>query len=263
MRRKISSVFLLVLCCSFIANLALKPDWEINQKGSLVAVDALGYSYQINQSKVTKYTPKGKFKVDYNNLLYGNIVSVDARNALKPLLFYKEQQKLVLLDNMLGETNTIDLTDYFEWIDLACLSNRDNAFWLYSITDQSLVKADENLETTNRFDNVGQLLSMELTPTQLFEKNELVYLFDSNFGVVVFDIFGNYKKKIPLKNATKVWVEGEELFYLNGNCIESFNMKSFENLPIYCSQYKVVDFCISNSSLYLQGVEKLTRYQLK
>lgn len=261
--RKSSCILVLIVLFSFVKSDSVNFKWDVNKKASRVNVDALGYSYQSFKSTVTKYTTKGVFKVDYTNLVNGDISSVDARNALKLMLFYQDQQKIVLLDNMLGETNSVDLTSYFEWTDLVCLSNRDNGFWLYSITDQSLIKADENLEVKKKFQNIGQLLSINLEPTQLFEKDELVYLFDPSFGTLIFDLFGNYKKKIPLVNVTKIMVEGDYLYSLKGNCIESFNMKSFDKYEVYCSQVKVVDFCISSGSLYLQGLENLTKYQLK
>ena len=106
------------------------------------------------------------------------------------MLFYQQQQEIVLLDNTLSQTNKIEL-NFFEWIDLACMSNRDNAFWLYSITTQSLIKTDKNGKISNRFNNIGQLVKRNINPTQLLEYNNQVYLFDPNQGLFVFDLFGN------------------------------------------------------------------------
>ena len=103
------------------------------------------------------------------------------------MLFFQQQQEIVLLDNTLSETNKVSLI-FFEWIDLACLSNRDNAFWLYTKTSQSLIKTNIQGKIISRFNNMGQLVKRDINPTQLVEYDNSVYLFDPDEGLFVFDL---------------------------------------------------------------------------
>jgi hypothetical protein len=236
--------------------------WKIEQKGNLVSVDKLGKVYQVTNKELVKLNNKGEVLKTYSVLNSGAISSIDTRNALQTLLFFKDQQEAVVLDNMLGEANTINFTKYFEWVDLVCFSNRDNAFWLYSVTNQELVKTDKNLNVISRYPNLAQTLSIDIQPIQLFEANETVYLFDKKNGLIQFDVFGNYKRKIKLKGAEKVQIVGDIVYYQEDNTIKYYNTKSFEKGLLTETTYTIIDFCVFKSSLYIQGEEFLENYSI-
>ncbi len=237
--------------------------WQKEVKANLIKVDQLGKIYQIADNSIIKYDANGKKIVDYSYWNNGSIYSIDTKNALQTIVFYKDQQQITLLDNMLAETNKLALGDYFEWIDLVCFSSRDNAFWMYSINNQSLLKVDRNLEVINEFENIGQLLNLELNPTQLFEKNETIYLFDPSNGLLHFDIFGNFIKKTSLKDATMVKLQNNSLVYANGKKIQSYNLQSFDHSTIYSSKDSIIGFDVYESNIYLQTLKSLTKLTLE
>ena len=164
---KISFLFLGFLLVTFSCNTnknIAKPE----ESTSFLSQDKLGNIYQISDMKITKYS--SDLKPIQSNSIFSNgtISSFDSRNPLQLMLFYKQQQEIILLDNTLSQTNKIDLS-FFELVDLACASNRDNSFWLYSITPQSLIKTDKQGKVTNRYENIAQLLERDINPIQLIE----------------------------------------------------------------------------------------------
>ena len=186
--RYISLFYLAILLLTFSCK-TLKTEQKSPEITSVISQDKLGNIYQISEMKIVKYSDKLDTLRTNSIFSSGTITSLDTRNPMQLMLFYKQQQEIILLDNTLSETNKIKL-NFFEWIDLACMSNRDNAFWLYSITTQSLIKTDKNGKVTNRFNNIGQLVKRDINPTQLLEYNNQVYLFDPN-QIVKF-----YKEKV-------------------------------------------------------------------
>lgn len=251
----------LLLILITLTLLSFKTDsskWVINQKGDIISVDRLGKVYQVTDNAVVKYSDKGVKIANFSILNNGKITLIDTQNPLQTILFFKEQQEAIVLDNMLGEANSINFTDYFEWVDLICASNRDNSFWLYSINNQELIKTDKNLTVISRYPNLAQVLSIDIKPSQLVEVNETIYLFDKQNGLILFDVFGNYKKRITLKDAEKVVIENDVVYYLSGNSINYYNLISFNKGILHTSATKIIDFSIFNSSLYLQTESNLT-----
>lgn len=235
--------------------------WEKNLSADQLYIDPLEKIYTVKENVINKYSTKGEFIQTYNNLIFGDIYSLDTRNALQTMVFYKDQQQVVLLDNMLGETNQIDLSKSFEWIDLACLSNRDNSFWFYSSIDQSIIKVNDQLEVQLKTKNIAQLLSTELSPSQLIEYKETLYLWDIENGLFLFDLFGNFKKRLSLKSEKKIQIGEKGVFFNTETNIELFNTQSFDYTNLLKESVLLVDFWVTKGHLYLLNKEKLLKYE--
>jgi|TARA_B110000259_G_scaffold86502_1_gene100820 hypothetical protein len=242
---KISFLFLGFLLFTFSCN-TTKNITKPEESTSFLSQDKLGNIYQISDMKITKYS--SDLKPIQSNSIFSNgtISSFDSRNPLQLMLFYKQQQEIILLDNTLSQTNKIDLS-FFELVDLACASNRDNSFWLYSITTQSLIKTDKQGKVTNRYENIAQLLERDINPIQLIEYENQVFLFDLNEGLFVFDLYGNYVKRIELKNAESVRFFNEKIFFRVENDIFSYHLVNFNKKIVFSANHHFDDFEITAS----------------
>ncbi|MDB4089133.1 hypothetical protein N9544_05870 [Flavobacteriales bacterium] len=250
------SFFLLGFFLFSISCTTLKTDQKGLESNAFLSQDKLGNIYQILDMKITKFS--SELKPLQSNSIYSNgtITSFDSRNPLQLMLFYKQQQDIILLDNTLSQTNKINLT-FFELLDLACSSNRDNSFWLYSITTQSLIKTDKTGKATNRFKNIAQLVQRDINPTQLIEHENEVYLFDPNEGLFVFDLYGNYKKRIELKKAENVKFYQKKVFYRVENSVFSYNLLNFDEKLALESEEEFDDFIINKDEILLLQNEKI------
>ncbi len=94
-------------------------------------LDNLGNYYLIKDGEIIKYLANGKYFSRYSNKKLGTITSVDATNALRIMLFYKDQQQVVFLDNQLSQkTDAVSLEAMgLEQTDLTCIS-ANNGFWM-------------------------------------------------------------------------------------------------------------------------------------
>ena len=68
-------------------------------KNNQIEVDQYGYFYIIDQDNLIKYDSEGHTLYHYSNKLLGNIDQIDISNPLRPLLFYKDQGLIIVLDN--------------------------------------------------------------------------------------------------------------------------------------------------------------------
>jgi hypothetical protein len=243
--------FLFIFSCQTTKN-TVKSEEPI----SFLSQDKMGNIYQISGMKITKIS--SDLKPIQSNSIFSNgtISSFDSRNPLQLMLFYKQQQEIILLDNTLSQTNTINLS-FFELIDLACSSNRDNSFWLYSITTQSLLKTDKAGKVTNRFKNIAQLIQKDINPTQLVEYENEVYLLDPNEGLFVFDLYGNYVKRIQLENAENIKFYQKKVFYRVKNSIFSYNLINFDKKTELESEEIFDDFVINENGILVLKDSKI------
>ena len=217
----IIGLYLVTFSCKTI-----KSTPKTDNSVSFLSQDKLRNIYQISDMKITKYSTILDTIVTNSIFSSGAISSLDTRNPLQLMLFYKQQQEIVLLDNTLSETNKIALV-FFEWIDLACMSNRDNAFWLYSKTTQSLIKTNNQGKEISRFKNIAQLVKKDIDPTGLIEHQNTVYLFDSKHGFLKFDLYGNYIGAIKFEKAENYKVRGNKIYFKEGNYVFSHNLMDF------------------------------------
>lgn len=192
-------------------------------------VDNLENIYCIHESEITKFLPNGKLFAKYSNLKLGNIKTIDVMNPLKIMVYYKDYQQLVFLDNQLSDNSeTINLEKLgYEQTELVCASV-NNSFWLFNKQNNELVRFNENSKKVNSTGNLAQLLKTELHPTFLCENNGNVYLNCPNQGIFVFDIFGTYIKTIGLTKQETIKVNDNFIYYKLDSTFCSYNTVNFE-----------------------------------
>lgn len=97
--------------------------------------DILGASYTIDNQEVTKKFRSNIFT--YKNILLGNLTNLDVVNPLQLVLFYKQQNTIVILDNQLNAINTINFNKLSQPIQAfyAGLASQ-NQIWLFNSNDK-------------------------------------------------------------------------------------------------------------------------------
>src|SRR6476659_8841896 len=101
MKPKHSALFLILILASFIPPENLKP-LVIKGKYDYFKADNLNNVYMIKDDELIKYLPDGRFFRRYSNLKLGTITSVDVTNPLKILVYYRDFQQIIFLDNQLS-----------------------------------------------------------------------------------------------------------------------------------------------------------------
>jgi len=209
-----------------------------------IQIDQHGYIYQINKDNLIKLDQDGNSLFSYSNKLLGEIDQIDISNPLRPLLFYKDQGVIAVLDNTLSlQENTIDLNELGLY-QANCIanSNFDNGIWLYDIDRNEIIKIDPFSSITYRSGNLTVLFSELNSPVfQLVEKNKHVYALTKSL-ILVFDQFGSLLKKIPIKTSNGFLLDNENLIGYDGiNLVfyESVNF-SYDTIPLLNVKYDYI-----------------------
>lgn len=225
--RKISLLAGLLFCCAFVGD-APAP-LVLKAKHNFFTGDNLGNAYLANEDELLKYQPSGRFFARYSNLKLGSITSVDATNPLRLLLYYRDFQQIVFLDNQLSKNSeAVSLEQLgFEQTDLVCAA-ANNGFWIYNKQNNELLRFDDGLKKVSSTGNLKQVLKSDLSPNFMLEHNGYLFLNCPATGIYVFDIFGAFSRLIAIKSLVQFQVGENIIYYQRDSVFCSYNFKSFE-----------------------------------
>jgi hypothetical protein len=222
------SSFLVLIVTTAYSQITLKvvSTFSVNNSVEFFEVDQIGNIYCVNKNEIIKIDSKGKQLYRYSNMTYGNITELEVNNSLRPLVFYKEQSKIVVLDNTLSaQDNSINLDELNLYNTLTIAnSNLDNGVWLYDLDFKQIVKVNTKLEVILESGNLAVLLNKEnLQPNCLLEKNGRLYMSTKNDGVLIFDPYCSYLQSLDIQDAKDLQINEEYIIVCNENNLCSYN----------------------------------------
>jgi hypothetical protein len=249
---------LLVITAAFCFSFQSSGTFFIKQPFSYFTTDNLGNSYLVNGEEISKYNSSGLFFKNFSNKRFGNISSVDATNALKVLLYYKDFQQILFLDNQLSQNgDAISLENLgYEQTDLVCTSF-NNSFWIYNKQNNELIRFDENSQLITKTGNLKQILQSEIKPNFMLEHNGYLYLNSPAQGIYVFDIYGTFNKIISIKNLQSFQVNNTVVYFYSDTKLCAYNSKTFEEQCLQKSDSLVKSIRIEKDRRFIQYKDSL------
>jgi len=231
---------------------------------SYFTTDRLGNVYVVNDKQITKYKSYGRKMSTYNKNIYGPITFVDASNPYRILVFYSDFIRLSVLDNMLSEkSEPFDLNTYgFDQVTLVAKSY-NNGIWLFDPVSQQLVRMDEQLKETLSTTRVNQFLETTIDPHFMMEANGKLYMSDDHYGILVFDIYGNYIKTIPIKGISEFQIADSKIIYYADSALHSYDQKTLEFTTTVSKLDTVQKARVEQHLLYLQTATHLDILRIK
>jgi hypothetical protein len=222
-------------------------------KTDFFQLDVLGQLYFVNGSELKKYSKDGVLLKTYSNLYYGDISSLDVSDPMNILLYYKDNNKILMLDNQLSVKNSpIDLSDLgYEQAMLACLSY-NNSFWIFDPISQSLIRFNNLLKITESSGNLLNITGYQIQPVQLIERDNQLILRDSENGIFVFDRFGNYLKRIPFLDIDDLYIRSGVWQMLKNDTNLMFDPITLKIDTIPMPYNNVNEFRLNNKSIYFR-----------
>ncbi len=232
MRFSIIIALCIVLCCSFVFQTS-NPVIHIkfSDQKSHIDIDGFGNIYVITDNEIVKYNASGVLQKKFSTKRYGKIDFVDAMNPLKVLVYYKDFQQLLFLDNQLTESSSMISIETlgYEQTSLVC-SSSNNSFWLYDKQNNELSRFDSELKSLVKTGNLKRILDIDIKPNFMQEHNNYVYVNCPNEGILVFDIYGTFYKTIPLKNLKEFNVVNGDVFYYENSTLKQYQAQTFNTI---------------------------------
>lgn len=259
--KKIPAAAFLFLLCSFTSgNYTLVS--SIPTGAGFFTTDNIGNSYLVTDNQVLKYDTSGKQVSVFSEKNSGIISSVDASNAMKLLVFYRDFAQLLILDQKLSLNTRISLRDIGIMQPMLVCTAANGDLWTYDQQDFQLKRLNSKLEITHESGNLSQLTGSEIKPAYMAEAGDLLYISNPAAGIMVFDSYGSYIKTIPLKNINTFQVIESSLLYFSGGELKSYHLKTFEDktiaLPMQDST--IISARIEKQNLFILAKEKFELY---
>jgi hypothetical protein len=244
-------------CCFAQSKYSLKS--LIPVQPDFFTTDNQGNIYVAIDQELFKYNKDGKQLYKYSNNKYGKISFVDASNMMRLVVFYREFSQAFFLDNtlsLIGEPVSFDKLG-MQQVNLVC-NSFNSGIWIFDQQNTALVQFNPDYQIQQQTANLSALLNTELQPTALLEYDNKLYLNNPKDGIMIFDIYGTYYKTIPAKNISSFQPQRDQIFYLQGNEIKSYNLKTTEESIFEIPAVNPTAFRLGIETLYLlteKGIE--------
>jgi hypothetical protein len=271
MRRFLPNIFyyltITVIClCLTTANAQNEWTQKCSQKVSAkeVRLDMLGNIYLTNENSLQKRSICQAESVVYQFPTNGKNMIVDPSNPFKILLFFPNNRRLVFLNNFLSTLNEESLPDFLmsEDILLMCHSH-NNSFWLYNSSQHTLVRYQSNFRRIHETPLQNIVRAPSLIPNQMFETDEQLFMGIPNYGVLVFDKFGGFKKRIPILYSDFFRYYAGKFYFFKENSLYGYDPVSFEEQALFNSENKILSFDIAKKNIvFLNENQELIVYEI-
>jgi len=205
--------------------------------------------YIVDNSKLIDIS-NAKHKV-YQNQFLGTISQVDVHNPLRILLFFKESNSIVYLNqelSPLGETINLDEKGNID--ALAICSSVTNGFWIFNGFSKRLEYYNEKVELIHSSEVMNNFNFEEEKLLNLQMYGDKIYMNANTKGVLVFDIYGTYIKTLPVISANSFQVLENGLLFSEQNSILFYAFESLQKSLINQGESTITYARIFNSDLY-------------
>ncbi len=222
----------------------------------IVNVDTFGRLYYTKNTSLIKKLEHKELR--YSNVQLGEITSVSTYNSLKIVLFYKDFNSVVILDNRLAEITRIDFNTLTPFRNITQVTTgNDTTIWIFN-------EATQQLEVYDYKNNNTRLVTLPI-------EGEIISLV-SNYNfcwaltkthLYTYSYFGSLLSKIPNNGFTQISENNENLLLLKQNELVLKTKNSTAFVPIKLSNLLIKQFFVTNETLYIYDGQYLYQYRLQ
>lgn len=236
----------------------LKLDIGVSQ----IELGEAGHFYVVEGNKITMYAPDGEIEYAYSNYYTIKLHSIDVSNPQKILLFYKQDQKITLLNQYFKTaTEPFFLKEKgYENITAACLSADDNV-WIFDDSEQKLIKLTDAGEFITQGEKFPKHAGTPIQSSFMVDYKGKVYIADASKGVLIFDAIGTYQETLPFKGIRQFRIEDGKLYYTLGLKANVYDLKSGKqqtfDMPVKPFKTATINIEDDNLMMYVADPNKL------
>ncbi|MBI5219749.1 MAG: hypothetical protein HY958_12545 [Bacteroidia bacterium] len=238
---------------------------SVEVKGKNFKVDPLGNIYIIKDQTIIKYNENGEKEKEYSSSYLGYISYADVSDPFRILLFYKDFNHVLFLDNYLAEIGSpIKLDDIkMDMAEIAC-SSAQGGFWVFNSQSKQLVYFDKNLQKQQESVNLNSVIFTDKKPAFLIEKSDYLYMYIPETGIIIFDKYGAYYKTVDLKNTPQFQVLDGKILYYQDHFLFKYDTKFLTTATIELpdSIKNIVQANLLKNTLYIFKENKFSIYRI-
>lgn len=259
------SLSIVAACVSLNTNhTGAQPLVSIPVDAQYWTTDKLGQIYVLDQNQeLIKFNNQGRPVFRYSNSTLGHLAQMDVTNPFSILLFYPDFATVIILDRTLSEIGEFNLLD-LDIIDVTAVgASNDNNVWLYDPVNWRLKKIDHQGRMLQQSDDLSQVLDRGLLVRFILERGNQVFLNDPEQGIFIFDLYGKFLNRLPIKGLDAFQIMGEQLIFQHDGQLEAYHLRSLDRrilkLPIKTSATDQLQ--IQPDRLFVVKKDKLEIFQ--
>lgn len=179
--------------------------------------DLMGNQYTWNSHELKKTSAKGEFLFSWQNPGGGKITWTDPGNPFRILIFSKESNQIIWLDNKLspiGNPLNLDLLGIHNLSGIC--SSKNGGFWAFDQSTQMLIKFNQSLDKQIEIPVRIKLENSSETWVQMLEWKQQLFFLIPGEKALVADLFGQIIKRIPVK-ASSMHIGKDGLLFISQN----------------------------------------------
>jgi len=253
----------------FLTFNSLAQDFElvttIKFNADEIVSDPLNYIYISKRDHIKKLNENGDTLYQQSLKLSGSISTIDAGQALRTLIYHEDQQLIGFLDNTLSWHNEPrDLTKAgIRSSTAACHSFLGNSFWIFDQENFSLKRFDHNLKKITESGNLSAIFNHSFQVYRMKEVENKLYVQIEDQEIYVFDVFGTFIKKIPVKTNEKFEIINNNIYFISEGELHKYNTLDFEKQTLKLPHETIKNFTITDKRLVIQEEGTIYFYRLK
>jgi hypothetical protein len=226
-------------------------------------IDRLENYYFQKNNAITRTDKNFREIASYDYKGFGNISFVDVSNPFKTLIFYKDLNRLVYLDNYMAELRAPILLDDLQLynVDAACNSSQ-GGFWVYDSQNTQAVLVNSDLTKVQQGVNLYSLVESSSAKSILESNNFLFLLFESG-QVIILDKFGSFYKNINYLNVRYFDVFNDIAYFVNDSELTIYNIQTGEVGSYALPDIKIDGFRVFTGNLVFLSGENLVYYRFE
>ena len=217
--------------------------------------DAYGNLFYLKNMALYKTGPLGDFF--FQDFSLGPVESVDIINPLNVVVFYRDTQAVVFLDNRLNEIERIELSAQSATLNVDAVTNTgNNRLWVFNVDTQQV-------ETYN-YRNQRQTVVSQPTTGELRSVSSdfnYYYLLMDN-GLHAFNVYGSALWRRPFEGYDRVLHQGKRLLLTRGNELFLTDSEGSSPKAISMAEIPVSDLQLSKDFLYIYDGESVRQFTL-
>lgn len=221
-----------------------------------VGIDAYGALYTMSNSVF--YKTKAETSIPYSNLQLGTISSAHIFNPLKIILFYKNFNTVVFLDNRLSEINKIDFNALQPYKNISHISTGTNSnLWIFNADTQQLELYDYKRKVT-----LATTQPIASKVLDLKSNYNYCYLLTENY-LYTYSYFGSLISKLNHTHFKSMAESNGQLIVQQDNQLLLRTKDSLEFRAIALPDLVIDQFLLTDESLYIYSAKTLYQFELK
>ncbi len=259
--KKITAILsTLLICITAYNQTELTNKYDITAEK--IAVDNLGYIYTVNATQLCKFDKDFNKIGQYDDKSHGEISSVDCSDPFRILIFYKDFNKIVFLDNYLAELrDAVLLDDLMIYSTDAVCSSTQGSFRVFDNQNSAVNSYNKDLNIIQTGVNLYSV-SGDQTAIKIKESNNFVYVLFNSGEIVILDKFSNFVKKPEWQNVKSFDCIDDKLFVLIDSEI-FFSNENYELVRFYSHESdQIIDFAISINNLFVLTEKSLITFKI-